>query len=170
MLVCRYDSSSGLEKLSPRHHPDLYILDRYLRVIVRGQTLLARLTLDGIRLVPPLRRQERSLGIKKETTLGSRLPSFHNLSLFSGAFSSQTHRPNVHDAGPRAIPFALPGRAHQGLQLRLWRWEFVKDASARCRGLCDPAQVWRPFWALLDGNVFLLPILLSCSPSHLLLL
>jgi hypothetical protein len=35
----------------------------------------------------------------------------------------------------------------------------------RCRGLRDPAQVWRPFWALLDGNVFLLPILLSCSLS-----
>jgi hypothetical protein len=73
---------------------------------------LAQLTLDGIRLVPPLRRQERPLGIEMGTTLGSRLSFLPQPLSLLCASSSQTHGPNIHDAGPPAIPFALPGRAH----------------------------------------------------------
>ena len=45
---------------------------------------------------PPLRRQEHPLGVKMETTHGSRLPSFHNLSLFS-----------VHPRHKRTTPISM---------------------------------------------------------------
>src|ERR1700733_11755351 len=111
-----------------------------------------RLTLDGIRLVPPLRRQEHPLSLKIETTLGSPLPSFCNLSLSLSLSLHPRYKrtgPNIHDAGPLPILCALPGHTHQGASAETMEVG-TGLGCLRCRGLCDPAQVWRPFWALLD--------------------
>ena len=43
------------------------------------------------------------------------------------ASSSQTDRPNTHDAGkPPAIPFAVPGPRTRIFQPRLWKWDLSR--------------------------------------------
>jgi hypothetical protein len=94
-----------------------------------------------------------------QTPLGSRLPSLQPLSLSLSASSSQTHRPNIHDAGP------------PGYSLRI-AWPRALGASAEtmevgiCQG-CLRALPWAGATRLRPGGPFGLSLteMSFCCPS-----